>query len=135
MNVLFNGNNDAPELEISGSGKQLSDLGERLKTATSDFYVKGSSKRCSFYSHPLDGLAFELNDSTVDMLDVVIQDKVLKLSGNQQAFGNLGQGLLNFFEEDPTDKDHFHMDYFDGSLIERSINCSLVFMCVEGDLD
>ena len=131
MNVLFNGNDDAPEFEISATGPDLADLGQRLQNIKNDIFIRGSDKTCSIYSCTLKGLIFELKEDVVDEVDVKLEHNALKFVGNEQALKDLGQSLLIYFEDDPNDQDHFHLDYFEGNMILKPTNFSIVFMCVE----
>ena len=129
MDVLFDGDNQMPEFEISGTAEMLSNLGKRLTEITEYFFEEGGSKQCTYFPHTLRGLSFSLRNPGNGLLDVVLDNDTLKFIGNKVALDKLGNSLINFFDEDTKAKDHFHLDYYEGNMMLNPTNYSLIFMC------
>jgi hypothetical protein len=72
------------------------------------------------------------NNSLEDLLQISISNGNLILTGNEVAMGNIGQSLLNFFDEDSQEGQHIHLNYYEGHFCTIApTDCNLVFMYEE----
>ena len=133
MDIFYNGNSEFPEFKVSDSGKKLTELGLVMRTGNKNLSIDGSGRNNRFYSHTLRGLIFDLIEDETDGFDVSLENENLRFVGNKQAFENLGQGLINYFEDNPANQDHLHLDYFEGNRLLKPTNFSIVFMCLENE--
>jgi hypothetical protein len=129
MYLLHNGDWNNPEIEISGSSDTLVKLGETFNGLDKSLEIKASFKKSQFYSHCLGYLVLNLMNEGNDLLTIKVINNNLIFSGTLKAFKNLGQSLINFFEENPKEGKHFHLDYYEGNQVLAQTNCHLIFMC------
>ncbi|WP_339733987.1 hypothetical protein [uncultured Gimesia sp.] len=130
MRVAYDGDNDEPEVQISGEPEEYRDLGETLKVLGNSCDVEGFGEGDEYYPEVLRGLRLELTTTNSDtLLTIAICKQWLCLSGSTQAFVKLGQSLLNFFDEDVTNNAHLHLDYFEGNELLAPTTCHLTLEC------
>ncbi|MEG4799418.1 hypothetical protein QUB63_04610 [Microcoleus sp. ARI1-B5] len=133
MYILFDGNWDKPEIEISDSSQGLIKMGQLLASISKDFKLYADKEDSEFYAENLELVSMRLSPSRkgeqLDLLKTFIFNNELVFEGSQLAFHNLGRSLLNYFSEDSKKGNHFHLDYIEGySLLLAPTNCHLIFM-------
>ena len=134
MYILFNGNLEKPEIEISDSSQGLIQMGQLLASISKDFKLYASKEKSEFYAENLEAVSLRLfpsrNGEELDFLTTFMANNELVFEGSKLAFNNLGISLLNFFSQTSKKGDHFHLDYIEGySLLLAPTNCHLIFMC------
>ena len=134
MYILFNGNLEKPEIEISDSSQGLIQMGQLLASISKDFKLYASKEKSEFYAENLEAVSLRLfpsrNGEELDLLTTFMANNELVFEGSKLAFNNLGISLLNFFSQTSKKGDHFHLDYIEGySLLLAPTNCHLIFMC------
>ncbi|WP_293128070.1 hypothetical protein [Microcoleus sp. bin38.metabat.b11b12b14.051] len=134
MYILFNGNLEKPEIEISDSSQGLIQMGQLLPSISKDFKLYASKEKSEFYAENLEAVSMRLfpsrNGEELDLLTTFMANNELVFEGSKLAFNNLGISLLNFFSQTSKKGDHFHLDYIEGySLLLAPTNCHLIFMC------
>ena len=129
MYLLCDGDWDHPEIEISDSSDNLVKLGTILNGLDKSLEIKASYQESEFYPYCLGNLVLNLMVKGDDLLTVKIAERHLILSGTLKAFNKIGQSLINFFEDDVKEGEHFHLDYSDGNTVPAQTNCHLIFMC------
>jgi hypothetical protein len=129
MYLLCDGDWDNPEIEISDSSENLVKLGKILNEFEESFEIKANDKKSEFYSDCLNNLVLDLMLNGDDLLRVRIANHNLIFSGTLKAFQNISQSIINFFEGEVKEGDHFHLDYYEGNMVLAQTNCHLIFMC------
>lgn len=81
----------------------------------------------------LRSLAIQVRGDEDDRVLVSLDDTQLSFSGTKLALNKIGDSLLNFFDENSVQDDHFHLDYYEENQILRKTNCHLIFVC-EGQM-
>lgn len=129
MYLLCDGDWDSPEIEISASSKCLVKLGTILNGLDKSLDIEASSKESEFYPYCLDQLVLNFMVKGDDLLTVKIVERHLIFSGTLKAFNKIGQSMINFFEGDVEEGEHFHLDYYEENTLLAQTNCHLIFMC------
>jgi len=134
MYILFDGNWDKPEIEISDSSQGLIKMGQFLASISKDFKLYADKEKSEFYAENLEAVSMRLspsrNGEQLDLLKTFIANNELVFEGSKLAFNNLGISLLNFFSQPSKKGTHFHLDCIEGySLLLAPTNCHLIFMC------
>lgn len=112
-------------------------LGQFLINLNKDSILYGVHKESKFYSKNLKmiKIIFKRNETynhkKLNLLKVFLDKDSLVLEGNKLAFIKLGQSLLNFFNKDSKNQEHFHLDYTEGDMLLAPTSCYLIFMCVK----
>jgi hypothetical protein len=135
MYILCNGNWNNPEIEISSSPVGLIELGSFFLSVDRDCEIKSEPIISRFYSENFEKLKilFVKNDlqeqERVDLLKVFVEQKQIIFQGGKIAFNNLGDSILNYFDMESKNGDHFHLDYIEGDMLLAPTNCHLIFLC------
>lgn len=127
--VACDGDWDEPEVQISGSVKALNALGKLLNTLKDHLVLDIPMLESEFYPVTVGTLDVEIENRENDLLMVTIDEVVFKLRGTSVAFNKLGDSLLNYFDSDSNDGDHFQLDYYKGNELLDKTNCHLIFIC------
>lgn len=137
MYILWDGSYSEPEIEISDSWSEMRQLGQFLINLNKDSILYGVHKKSKFYPKNLKIIKIILernetyNQEQLNLLKVFLDKDSLVFEGNKLAFRKLGQSLLNFFNEDSKNQEHFHLDYTEGDMLLAPTNCYLIFMCAK----
>ncbi|WP_017327152.1 hypothetical protein [Synechococcus sp. PCC 7336] len=131
MNILFNGNLENPEVDISDSASSLREIGNSLFNIDIEIEFMSSQEKSEFYPENLEKLIFR-KDITTDksnLLSILIHQNNLLISGTDVALRKLGQSFLNFFDETCKENEHIHLDYYEGNDLIAPTSCSLTITC------
>lgn len=132
MIICFDGDEVNPEIEISGTAKELESLGNHLTNGITDIFIESQDSPNRHYPVLLEGIRCRLDESLpeLSLLTVRLKNGILEISGGLEGLKNLGQSCINIFS-DAKNGDHIHFDYFEGNQILAKTNCSLIFYCSE----
>ncbi|PHZ86392.1 hypothetical protein [Paremcibacter congregatus] len=129
MWLMFDGDENDPEIECSGSPEELQELGRKLVGFTEQIAISFDRKQSLFYKNSLKEALFTHTPYEDAHFSVKIRGKTLELTGGTNVCKILGQSLIDFFSENVTPDDHFQIDQFDGNIISEDSKCTLIF-CV-----
>lgn len=127
--VACDGDWNEPEVQISGSVKELADFGELLNKAESRIILDTSPQKNEYYPANIKALVVEPSQSGGDRLTVMIDERSFSLVGTTVALNKLGDSLINFFDVDTSIGEHFQLDYYEGNEVLNETKCHLIFMC------
>ena len=117
--VLYNGCENTPEFEISGSAAELVDLGENVALIHGSKFFHGCAAKNKFFPINLAGVNFVIDEIYDDLFEVKLIDSILTFDGNRKAAQRFSNSLLNIFSDPPEKGAHIHFDYIgDGSLLK-----------------
>ncbi|MBD1839916.1 hypothetical protein [Coleofasciculus sp. FACHB-501] len=71
------------------------------------------------------------NAEKLDLLRIFIDNKNLVIEGSKLGFYKLGTSLLNYFNKNSQNGEHFHLDYFSGDRLLAPTNCHIIFLCID----
>ena len=128
IHILCDGDWNQPEIEISGRLEDLVELGSLLSHMMNSASINTTSLTCDFYPINIGLLELELSEQKSTRLTVNASKNKLSFSGTTEAYDLLGQSLLNFFNENSTSGEHFHLEYFEGNLNINETLCTFIFM-------
>jgi hypothetical protein len=133
MYILFDGNWNRPEIEISDSASGLSKLGTLFLGISQDLTIPAEQVKSKFYPENLDAISIKLlpmeSPAEKSLINIYITNNRLIFEGSKSAFNILGRSLVNFFPEDSKKGDHFHLDDVGGNSLFAPPNYSLIFAC------
>ncbi len=131
MKILFDGNLERPEIELSDSPSGLRHVGKLLLSLDKDVELSAVPEESYFYPYNLKGMVFKIyrDEQSVDLIYISVMEEYLVLEGTPIALKKLGQSLLNCFTESSPDTSHIHLEYFPGSQLVAPTNCSLIIVC------
>ncbi|MEG4303002.1 hypothetical protein [Microcoleus sp. D3_18a_C4] len=133
MYILFDGNWDEPEIEISDSPRGLIELGELCKSISEDLNLHAEKINSEFYPENLEGISMKLssikNPEGLDLIKIHLNQRNLVFEGSKSAFHKLGMSLLNYFHENSRKPEHFHLYYVEGDCLLAPTNCHVIFLC------
>ena len=127
--VAYDGDWSEPEVQISGSAKDLASFGTLLNAVTGRISLEVPALENQFYPISATILEIELDKLGNDRLTVSINETRFKLRGTRQALEKLGDSLIVFFDDDSSVGDHFQLDYYEGNEVLNKTNCHLIFIC------
>ncbi len=134
MYILWNGNRDRPEIEISDSAQGLIKFGELLVNISENLDIRANPEKQKFYPENLDAVSIRLiqvnHSQNLDLLKIFLINKTLVIEGSKLALDKLGGGILNCFPENSPENSHFHFDYFEGDPLLAPTNCSIIVACI-----
>jgi hypothetical protein len=120
---------DEPEVQISGSVRELVSFGNILNKTESLIKLEVPTHENEFYPASIKVLVIETSQSGDDRLTVTIDKSSFSLVGTNVALNKLGDSLINFFDDTSTIGEHFQLDYYEGNEILNETQCHLIFMC------
>jgi hypothetical protein len=133
MYILYDGNCDRPEIEISDSSGGLIKLGKLFLNISENFQVHAKQRQSDFYSESLEGLSVRLFKNEIieetGLIKIFIENENLVFEGSQLALSKLGISLINYFHESSYKNEHFHLDYVEEDPLLAPTNCSIIFLC------
>ena len=131
MKLLFDGNFERPEIELSDSPAGLKNLGELLLDLNKEIELSAIPKESDFYPYNLQKIAFKINkdEQGINLIYISVAEEYLVLEGTSIALRKLGHSLLNCFNENSPDTSHIHLEYFPGNQLVAPTNCSLIIVC------
>lgn len=129
--ILFDDHLGYPEIELSGRWDTLASLGKIINEVKDYCEIQAEQKKSDIYTGNLNLLILQRDESErfKDLIEISVCNKNLVIKGNQVAFNNLGDSLINVFTEDTFDGYHIHLDYFEGNSLVAPTNCNLVIAC------
>lgn len=127
--VACNGDWDEPEVQISGSWKDLAELGLNICQLESSYSLNLSNIENPFYPVNIGEMYLQVTQTPSDRLQVSVDRSKFELSGSTSAFKKLGQSLTNFFDRETIIGDHFQLDYYEENQMLEETNCHLFFVC------
>ena len=131
MIIRYNDDHKYPECLLSDTSLALNKLGRELqKVSDKRFYSAKKANSNGIYNSVLDGVCFELEDDDSDKIALNLLKSTFLISGNKTALEDLGEGLMNVFNEGTKAGTHIHYDYLDGYGLTRETNISLVISCI-----
>lgn len=129
MNLVFDGDFKNPEIEFSGSAKELVNLGKNLRNFTHDLVVLTKEFRSKYYSESLESIMFKADDNAlscgIDSVNIKIEGKKVYVISSQRNIQNIGVSLVEVFHENSQTNEHFHIDHFE----ENIQKASLIILC------
>ncbi|MGB7709921.1 MAG: hypothetical protein WBL95_10345 [Microcoleus sp.] len=132
MYILFDGNWDKPEIEISDSPRGLIELGELCESISEDLNLHAEKIKSEFYPENLEGIFMKLssikNPEGLDLIKIHLNQRNLVFEGSKSAFHKLGL-RLSYFHEDSRKNQHLHLDYLEDDPLLAPTNCHIIFMC------
>ena len=135
MYILCDGHWDRPETEISDLSQSLISLGELLLSINRDFKLQANQTKSEFYPENLEAVLMKLLQSTkaeqLDLLKIFINNKNLVIEGYKVGFYKLGSSLLNFFNTNSQNGEHFYLDYVQGDRLLAPTKCHIIFLCID----
>ena len=135
MYILFDGNRDKPEIEISDSPLGLIELGEIFASITEDFISYSKKIKSEFYPENLEAISIKVspikNAEKLDLIKIYLREHKLVFEGSQSALYKLGMSLLNYFNEHSQKGEHFHLNYVEGDPLLAPTNCYIIFLCTD----
>lgn len=133
MYILFDGNWNRPEIEISDSPSGLSKLGTLFLGISQDLTLHAEQVKSKFYPENLEAISIKLlpmeSPGGISLIKIWITNNRLIFEGSQSAFNKLGRSLLNYFNEDSKKGEHFHLNYVEGDPLLAPTNCYVIFLC------
>lgn len=133
MYILFDGNWNRPEIEISDSPSGLSKLGTLFLGISQDLTLHAEQVKSKFYPENLEAISIKLlpmeSPGGISLIKIYITNNRLIFEGSQSAFNKLGMSLLNYFNEDSKKGEHFHLNYVEGDPLLAPTNCYVIFLC------
>lgn len=82
-----------------------------------------------YYPVSIRKLNMRVLDAGNHCLTVTVKEEEIDLQGTAQAFGKLGESLVNVFGGFASVGEHFHLDYYEGNQILNETRCHLIFIC------
>lgn len=132
MYILFDGNWDRPEIEISDSPRGLIELGELCKSISEDLKLHAEKIKSEFYPENLEGISMKLssikNPEGLDLIKIQLNQRNLVFEGSKSAFNKLGM-QLSYFDGNSRNYEHLHLDYVEDDFLLAPTNCHVIFMC------
>lgn len=132
MYILFDGNWDRPEIEISDSPRGLIELGELCKSISEDLKLRAEKIKSEFYPENLEGISMKLssikNPEGLDLIKIQLNQRNLVFEGSKSAFNKLGM-QLSYFDGNSRNYEHLHLDYVEDDFLLAPTNCHVIFMC------
>ncbi|WP_420810083.1 Imm32 family immunity protein [Hwanghaeella grinnelliae] len=130
VRAACDGDQQEPEISISGSAADLRAFGSLLNsvTSTQEFELPASGNE--FYPHSLTSIVIVLRSEGTDRVKVSANAESLFFEGTNHALRIIGDSLLNYFDHNSSSQDHFHLDYYEGDQVLEPTNCHLIFECV-----
>ncbi len=133
MYILFDGNWDRPEIEISDLPRGLIELGELCISISEDLKLHAEKVKSEFYPENLEGISMKLssikNSAGLDLIKIHLNQKNLVFEGSKSVFHKLGMSLLNYFHKNSQKGEHFHLDYVEDDPLLAPTNCHVIFVC------
>ena len=120
---------EGPEVEVSGSAASMSKLGRIIKQLEGRQEIETCLEDDEFYPVSIPKLVVERVNDESDRLTVKVEESTLSLSGNAIALENLGDSLINFFNDDASIGEHFQLFYYEGNRELNKTSCELTFAC------
>ena len=127
--IVTDGDWNEPEVQISGSAKILSQLGEYLNSVQGSVRLVLPTEPNKFYPISIDSLVLESTFRGGGRLTVAIDPTSFNLAGPSAALNKLGDSLVNFFDDNSFVGEHFQLDYYDGNEVLNETNYHLIFLC------
>ena len=93
MHILFDGNINNPEIEISNSCKELINFGNQLINIDKDIKIKSKDKKSKFYPKNIKYLYVKVTNykEKENLIKFVLMGEKLICEGTKYAFLKLGQ--------------------------------------------
>ncbi|MEO3678410.1 hypothetical protein ABGI61_05165 [Rheinheimera sp. FR7-31] len=127
--VACDGNWSEPEVQISGSAKDLADFGVFLNSVTESTSLEVPVLDSEFYPVSVKRIVIEPAGSGDDRIIVTIDEDNFNLTGTKVALNKLGDSLINFFDKNSITGEHFQLDYYEGNKVLSETNCHFIFIC------
>lgn len=131
MNVVYDGDEEEPQVQLRATAQAWRALGRQLMALTEALVVAGDGQRDEHFPGLLKGLRFVRTDDpdSGDLIRVSLRDGFVCFEGGAVGLGNLGESCLNFFADPIEPNEHFHLDYFEGDQLLAPTSVHLILMC------
>lgn len=127
IRALWDGDENRPEITVSGTSVEMSSLGALLTTINAPVTLALEPGVSQAYPVCLGRLVIE-PDVGERRLAVAVTAGTLRIGGGAKALAALAQSLLNFFEGEIESGSHFHLEYYEGNEMLEPTSCTLVFL-------
>ncbi len=129
IHVACDGDWGEPEVQTSGSAKDLANFGAFLNSVAEPTTLEVPALDSEFYPVSVKTIIIEPVESGDDRIIVTIDEDNFNLTGTKVALNKLGDSLINFFDENSGVGEHFQLDYYEGNEVLNETNCHLIFIC------
>lgn len=131
MNIVSDGDSIRPEIQLSGSPSRLREIGQILFEVETEVEIQSTQEKSEFYPENLNKLVVKrkADFDPENLLSISVSQGNLLIEGTEIALRDLGQSLLNCFDEGTPDRYHIHFDYYEGHDLIAPTNCSLIVIC------
>jgi hypothetical protein len=126
IHALWDGDENRPEVAVSGKGRDLLCLGALPATIETAVTLPLEARVSKSYPVCLARLTIEPSGDE-RRLEVAVVADTLRIGGGAKALAALAQSLLNVFEDEVEDGSHFHLDYYEGNELLEPTPCTLIF--------
>ncbi len=129
MKIVSDGDREGAEINVLATTQEFCEIGHALLSLEERLLIEGNKERDPFYSDVLHGIAFEpwTQGGSNKLLSIEIVENIVCFVGPMVCFEKLGQSLLNFFSENISPGQHFHLDYYEGNQLLEPTKYELIF--------